>query len=403
MKTFYRIFLSISFLICANSLKAHDPNHSYVFLKIYENQISGRLEMGAVDVNRDLGLNLNVELVEQEVNAAAGQIMAHFNQNFLIVAEGQQYIVRFTSIDVLKLDEEADNIQLFFEVENVSTVPDYLEITYSPFFAKRSDHKGLLIIEHNWRAGVINNHKQVSDVFTNNRTEIKLSMTDSSLWNGFVAMVKLGMWHIWIGLDHILFLVALILPSVVRRKQEGLKVEVIQNGNSTWLPVARFKPAFLYILGIVTSFTIAHSITLAIAALGIINLPSRYVESIIAFSIALAAFHNIRPIFKTKEWVIAFAFGLFHGFGFASVLGEKGLAGEFISLSLLGFNVGVEIGQVLIVAGIFPVLFIIRKLRAYPRLLTYGSVLLILISLQWVVERLFEIEIRLGRFIDSIF
>lgn len=390
-------------LFFAHKAEAHDPNHSYIFLKIYEKQIIGRLEITAKDLNRELGLNLNEEIVESEVMQASPQIQAYLLSKIFFKSGGQSFAIRFTETKMLKLDDEADNIEFHFELENINTVPDELEIEYSPFFEKKSDHRGVLIIEHNFKAGIIDNHLQVSDIFTSKGTIRTLSLTDSSIWKGFVAMTRLGMWHIWIGLDHILFLVALILPSVVRRKQEGLKVEVIQNGNSTWLPVARFKPAFLYILGIVTSFTIAHSITLAIAALGIINLPSRYVESIIAFSIALAAFHNIRPIFKTKEWVIAFAFGLFHGFGFASVLGEKGLAGEFISLSLLGFNVGVEIGQVLIVAGIFPVLFIIRKLRAYPRLLTYGSVLLILISLQWVVERLFEIEIRLGRFIDSIF
>ena len=402
MKLIYRLSLFFVLLLSVNGLKAHEPNHSYIFLKIYENSIVGRLEIGAVDINRDLNLNLNPELVEAEINQAADSIIAHLRRNFFISANGQSYKVKFISVGLLPLEDEPDNIQIFFELENVDEIPDALDITYSPFFAKKSDHKGILIIEHNWKAGVINNYVQVSDVFTSGKTETELSLTDSSLWNGFVAMVKLGMWHIWIGLDHILFLVALILPAVVRRRKEIQQVDVLDNGNKHWLPVARFKPAFLYILGIVTSFTVAHSITLAIAAFGIVDLPSRYVESIIAFSIALAAFHNIRPLFKAKEWIIAFAFGLFHGFGFASVLGEKGLAGEFVSLSLLGFNVGVEIGQVLIVAGIFPILFFLRKLKVYPKLLTYGSVLLILIALQWVVERLFEVEIRLGRFIDSI-
>jgi hypothetical protein len=141
---------------------------------------------------------------------------------------------------------------------------------------------------------------------------------------------------------------------------------------------------------------------LAIASLGIFTLPSRYVESIIAFSIALAALHNIIPIFKSKEWIVAFAFGLFHGFGFASVLGEKGLGGDYIILSLLGFNGGVEIGQVAIIAGIFPVLYFLRTFSIYPKILTYGSGLLILISLHWSIERFFEINIPLGRWLDSI-
>lgn len=390
-------------LFFAQSAEAHDPNHSYIFLKIYEQQIIGRLEITAKDLNNELGLNLNEEIIESEVMAADSQIRAYLLSKIFFRSGGQTFGIQFTETKMLKLDDEADNIEFHFELTNITTVPDEIEIEYSPFVEKESSHKGVLIIEHNWKAGVIDNHLQVTDIFTRNGTKKTLSLTDSSIWNGFMAMIRLGMWHIWIGLDHILFLVALILPAVVRRKRAGLTVDVIENGNTTWFPVARFKPAFLYILGIVTSFTVAHSITLAVAAFGIIDIPSRYVESIIAFSIALAAFHNIRPIFKTREWIIAFAFGLFHGFGFASVLGEKGLAGEFVSVSLIGFNVGVEIGQLLIVAGIFPFLFFLRKLKVYPKILTYGSVGLIIISLHWVVERLFEIDIRLGRILDSIF
>jgi hypothetical protein len=403
MKTTFILIFSAMLMLFSSKAEAHDPNHSYIFLKIYEEQIIGRLEIAAPDLNRELELNLTEELIAEEVMAVKEQIMAHFAKHLFFSANGNSFKVRFTGLKLLKLDDEPDNIELHFELEGLSEIPDALDITYTAFFDKKSSHRGVLIVEHNWKAGVINNHLQVADIFTKNDNQKELSLIDRSLWKGFVAMVKLGMWHIWIGLDHILFLVALILPAVVRRRRPDLAVAVIDNGNTSWLPVARFRPAFLYILGIVTSFTIAHSITLAIAAFGIIDLPSRYVESIIAFSIALAAFHNIRPLFKTREWIIAFAFGLFHGFGFASVLGEKGLAGEFVSLSLLGFNVGVEIGQLLIVAGIFPFLFFLRKLKVYPKILTYGSVVLILISLHWVVERLFEIDIRLGRFLDAIF
>ncbi|MFY0591776.1 HupE/UreJ family protein [Roseivirga sp.] len=402
MRQILSIFLVSTLLLFPNQADAHEPNHSYIFLKIYESQIIGRLEIQALDLNRELQLGMQEELLKTELKASASEIRAYLSSVLSFTAGAQSYDLAFTEVSALKLDDEADNVVIHFELSGLSKIPDNLTINYNAFFEKKSDHRGVLIIEHNWKAGIINNHLEVADIFTRNDVSKTLDLTDDSSWNGFVAMVKLGMWHIWIGLDHILFLVALILPAVVRRRHSGLKVELIENGNTNWLPVAKFKPAFIYILGIVTSFTIAHSITLAIAALGIIDIPSKYVESIIAFSIALAAFHNIRPIFKAREWVIAFAFGLFHGFGFASVLGEKGLAGEFISLSLLGFNVGVEIGQVLIVAGIFPLLFLLRKLKAYPKLLTYGSVLLIIISFHWVVERLFEIDIRLGRILDSI-
>jgi len=200
-------------------------------------------------------------------------------------------------------------------------------------------------------------------------------------------MYRSGIWHIWIGIDHILFLVALILPSVVRRKEDATGYSL-----SNWEPVLKFKPAFYYILKVITFFTIAHTITLTLASLEIVTLPSRIAESIIAFSIGLAAFHNIRPIFKGRDWVIAFVFGLFHGFGFASVLADLGLTNDFLTISLLGFNVGVELGQLVIIALIFPILYLLRKRKIYNKILVYGSVILIIVSLYWFIERVFDIE-----------
>ncbi|MEM9820357.1 MAG: HupE/UreJ family protein, partial [Bacteroidota bacterium] len=230
----------------------------------------------------------------------------------------------------------------------------------------------------------------------------QLDLKDASIWKGFWALIKLGVWHIWIGLDHILFILALILPAVVRRRDEltdmTTVLEVGPEYSKSWMPVAKFSPAFLYIVKIITFFTIAHSITLALAALGYINLGSRFVESIIAISIALAAVHNITPIFKSREWVIAFGFGLFHGFGFASVLGEKGLSGDYMVLSLLGFNIGVELGQLLIICMIFPFLYLLRRVNLYPKIVTYGSVVLIIISIYWFIERMFEVDLPAGKY-----
>ena len=225
-------------------------------------------------------------------------------------------------------------------------------------------------------------------------------------------MVNQGIYHIWIGLDHILFLLALILPSVVRRR--GYSTESVSNSSSdaqvvpsgfiiwNWFPVPNFKPAFLYIIKVITFFTIAHTITLSLASLQIVNLPSRFVESVIALSIGLAAYHNIRPIFKGKDWVIAFLFGLFHGFGFASVLADLGLTSEFLTLSLLGFNIGVEIGQLCVIALIFPILFLIRKGKSYPMILVYGSIFLILVSLYWFTERAFDVNLLVEDYLRSV-
>jgi hydrogenase/urease accessory protein HupE len=397
------IFVSTPFLS-----RAHAPDQGYLYLSIHENAIDGRFELIAKDINRALGTALPDDLTMEQLEVHLADIQAYFRQRTSFTsAGGNTYRLKFSEPTILDLNEMEDYIRFHFELEGVSQIPDQLDITYNALFDVYPKHRGWLIMEYNWKAGVINNQSLATTIFTPDHTAEALDLTDASVWKGFWALTKLGVWHIWIGLDHILFIVALILPAVVRRRKE--EDEIVSNNcySSTWKPVGRFRPAFLYIIKIITFFTIAHSITLALASLGVVNLSSRLVESIIAVSIALAAYHNIQPVFKGKEWIIAFVFGLFHGFGFASVLGEKGISGDYLVPSLLGFNLGVEIGQVLIICLVFPLLFLIRKNKIYPKIITYGSVLLILISLYWAVERAFEVDLTLGtyfwKFYHSIF
>ena len=138
----------------------------------------------------------------------------------------------------------------------------------------------------------------------------------------------------------------------------------------------------------------AHSITLSAAALDFVALPSAFVESVIALSVAVAAFDILKPIFGKRIWLVVFAFGLFHGFGFASVLGEIGLGKEHLGLSLLGFNVGVEVGQVVVIAVCFPLLFIVRHQRLYHSVvIRYAAFALIAVATIWLTERTLDVEL----------
>ena len=382
-----------------NLVDAHSPDQSYLYLRIYKSAIGGRFEMTAKDMNKALNLNLPDKMSLEIITPYLPQIKDYLisRSDFKSKDGKESYSVKFTETTVLNLEEMEDFARINFDLEGVTKVPEELDIKYDVLFDKDPMHKGMLIIEYNWKAGIVDNEALFSNVYSKGDTQQSLSLKDASIWKGFVALVKLGMWHIWIGLDHILFLVALILPSVVRRREEIDGAALASSGYS-WIPVDNFKSALWYILKIITLFTIAHSITLALASLNIINLNSRIVETIIALSIALAALHNITPIFKQKEWVIVAGFGLFHGFGFASVLGEKGLSGDYMILSLLGFNLGVEIGQVLIIFAIFPILYLIRKQIFYPAIIKFGSIALIFISLYWVVERGLDVDLTLGTY-----
>jgi hypothetical protein len=189
-----------------------------------------------------------------------------------------------------------------------------------------------------------------------------------------------GIWHIWIGFDHVLFLVALLLPAVLMKR------------DGRWAGGARVGAAFWKVFKIVTAFTLAHSITLSLAALEVVTLPSRWVESAIAASVLAAALNNVFPIVHERRWLVAFAFGLIHGFGFASVLNDLGLPQDSLLLSLFAFNAGVEIGQLAIVGVFLPLAFLARDSAIYQRgIVAGGSLLVATVAFKWLIERLFKL------------
>ncbi|MGZ5285343.1 MAG: HupE/UreJ family protein, partial [Kaistella sp.] len=338
---------------------AHFPDQSYIYLQIHDNSVTGRFEISTRDLNKVFNLDLNAGLTKEELAPYLAKFQEYVLQNASFSAtDGSGYQIRFTEPDILRAEVFGDFVLLKFELEGVKKVPEKINVQYEAFIKDISGHTALLVIEENKNTGLANNESMHSLEFSPGRTKQELSTTENFLWRSFLAMIKSGIYHIWIGFDHILFLLALLLPSVLRFRSKKGEVTGVDLNNKGWKPVDRLKPALMNIVKIVTCFTIAHSITLCLAAFQVISLPSRLIESMIALSIALAAIHNIYPLISSKEWLIAFVFGLFHGFGFASVLAEKGLAGNYLGLSVFGFNLGVEIGQLTIIVLVFPILYL---------------------------------------------
>lgn len=207
---------------------------------------------------------------------------------------------------------------------------------------------------------------------------------DRAAAGGPASFIAEGVHHIVTGWDHLLFLLCLIVPAGMRRDARG-----------RWQPVARLRDALLPVLAIVTGFTLAHSITLVLAALKLVSLPAWFVEPAIAATIVLAALDNLRPVFgRVPRGAVAFGFGLVHGFGFAGVLGELELpAGEF-AWALLQFNLGLELGQAVIVSMAVALLFAARAHRAYPRVaIGGGSLAAIVLGVAWFVERTVDVTL----------
>ena len=208
------------------------------------------------------------------------------------------------------------------------------------------------------------------------RSDLALSVEGASPVADFL---REGFHHVLIGYDHLAFLISLLLPATLLR----------QTSPGTWRPQPQLRPVLLQVLGLVTAFTVAHSITLSLAALGWVTPSSRLVEIAIAASVILAALNNLRPLVTRRLWLVAFGFGLVHGFGFAGALGELGLPDRDRLWSLLAFNGGVELGQLAVVALVLPVLFVVRARSWYARLvLPVASAAIAALGAYWLIERL---------------
>lgn len=368
---------------------AHDLGQSYLYLRIEDESIEGRIEMSLVDLNSALGLSLPLgdDSTFEAVEPHLDTIESYFRERISIRAAEGDRPLRFGEA---RLGSQGFGTFLYwdFTLDRFASAPEYLDIRFAVLYDVEPDHQNYVLVEENFKTGTFNNEDIFALAYVGEDTEQRLDLTKSSLWQGFVALVGLGIHHIWIGIDHILFLMALLLPAVLRRKDLS---------TGAWEPAASFKDAFIHVVKIVTVFTLAHSVTLSLAAFGVIELSSRLVESIIAISIAIAALDVIFPVFRGRIWMVVFAFGLFHGFGFASVLGEMGIGSRYLALTLFGFNVGVEIGQVVIIAAVFPVLFLIRRFKWYPfPVVQAGALALMFVSLYWFTERAFEVDLPLG-------
>jgi hypothetical protein len=371
------LLLFVALLMFQAPAWAHKPSDSYLTLRATAGSadIAVRWDIALRDLDYVLQLdrNGNGEISWGEVRQRSEDITRLATSRLQLSSADQP--CNWATASPLMLDKHSDGTYAVLSLTaQCASLAGALKARYSLLFDVDPSHRGLV----QW-IGPGSQTPQAL-VFGTESAEQMLALQAPGPWQTLRQYMVDGVWHIWIGYDHILFLLALLLPAVLVRRQ------------GQWHGAPRLAGAVKEVVKVVTAFTLAHSITLSLAALGVISLPSRLVESAIAASVVLAALNNLRGTIEGRRWVMAFVFGLLHGFGFASVLADLGLPQGALVLALVGFNVGVELGQLAIVAVFLPLAFSLRGTGFYRfGVLKVGSLLVALLASWWLVQRMFDL------------
>jgi len=228
------------------------------------------------------------------------------------------------------------------------------------------------------------NGDEISSVIDQSNAIQRFALGETKRISTIYLFGKEGAKHIWGGFDHLLFLLTLLLPGIMLWKRRS---DIALSDDTE--PEARVnRKAEFFALKVITAFTIAHSITLALATFGLVSFPEKLIECLIAFSIMASAVMNLQKKYQFNHWQLAFVFGLIHGLGFANGLKDLGLASDYFLETLIAFNVGVEFGQLSTVLAVsLPVLMLVRSEEGKRRIMIWGSLAVLAISTVWLVQR----------------
>jgi hypothetical protein len=358
----------VALMLAACSAHAHIASNGFLNIKVDATQISGAMELAIRDAELAIGLDRdgNGKVTWGELKSSQTALQNYVVGHLRLAGNGGPCPLAFGPVQV---NERVDGgyVWLPFTADCGATL-ERLAIDYRMLDSEDPSHRGLLSLSSNGTAQTA--------VLGGTAQPRPFTLEAPAAWSAFTEYLHAGIWHILTGVDHLLFLLSLLLPAVLVRRQ------------NRWEAVPVAAPAFANIVKVVTAFTLAHSITLSLAAFEVIRLPSRLTESIIAASIFIAALNNIFPRVTQGRWRIAFAFGLLHGFGFASVLAEMGLPKGARLISLVAFNLGVEVGQLGVVLAVMPLAYLVRSTSFYRRgVMPWGSSAIACLALVWFAQR----------------
>ncbi len=367
MSAFRHCVSAFVLAVCALPAAAHKSSEAYLTLDAGAQSVAVRFDIALRDLDAALDLDADGDraLTVAEVRSAWPRIDA-----LALGALG----VAGCKLDVTghAFEERSDGVYAVLQLTAPCVYNPAAPLRYSLFATLDPTHRGVARINHADGATAV--------LVLDPGAAVATAPYGTSTGSGSAAMPSLwleGVHHIITGYDHLLFLLCLLLPAVLHRSGSG------------WQPVATWRAALLPVLGIVTLFTLAHSLTLGLAASGLVQLSPAFIEPAIAATIALAALDNIWPFLGRWRAAVTFGFGLIHGFGFASALGELELHGWAFASALFRFNLGLESGQVAAVLLVVPLLWLLRRRAAYvPAVLRGGSGLAAGMAAIWMFQRL---------------
>ena len=349
---------------------AHIASNGFLVAQVGTRDVTGSIELSVRDAALAVPIDAdgNGKITWGELRSAEASLMEYVGQHFSLAAQGDPCRLSFGALRITKR-VDGNYAWLPFSAHCRKDIRE-LNVQYDLMADIDPSHRGLMTLNAGDTV-----HTAVLGAGAPRST---FTVASPQRWRAFVEYFKAGVWHILSGIDHLLFLLSLLLPAVLQREDKQ------------WKPVPQARGAVINILKVVTAFTLAHSITLTLAALDVVRLPSRLTESVIAASIIIAALNNIVPVVTERRARIAFGFGLLHGFGFASVLTDMGLPPSARVISLLAFNLGIETGQLAVVLTVMPLIYGLRSAILYRRaIMPFGSAIIAALALVWLVQRAF--------------
>ncbi len=438
-RLFAAVGLAVATLAAALPAQAHKASDAYVTLHVDGAVVDGRIDVALRDLDRDLDLDTNADdqLSWKEVRTRWADIAALVRNDIRISADGTRCTpdapaTPVTDANAPALTEHSDGTYAVLRTQWHCAAPvQQLSVGYELFAKTDPTHRGIARVSradasagarpsqlavlspgngwHRFRLAPLPaaaapaattapaetpGPAALAAPAPHQQPDADAPTTDEAPPSSFFGFVREGVHHILIGYDHILFLLSLLLPAVwIRSAATDPRTGTTR---TRWAASNNLRLALANVLKVVTAFTVAHSITLALSVLDVVNPPSRWVESIIAASVVLAALNNIWPLISEARWKLTFVFGLVHGFGFASALKDAGLATGALVGPLVGFNVGVEIGQLCIVAAVLPLAWSLRRTRTYRGAFAAGSLAIAGVAGLWLVQRAFDLSLIAG-------